>query len=222
MNPKQPTILSFNLQDFSQDEIDNLKQHLPITEINQANRFKQKLDQNRFVIARAKLRIELSKQLGIPTTELSFSKNEFGKPELNITQNSKGLNFNLSHSGDFILIAICEQRAIGIDVEKTSRKIEYLEIAKRFFHPDEYQFLSNCQGEDLKTTFFHIWTCKEAVLKAYGFGIAHGLNNFCVQPNPDKEPKVIFSLANCYSNAKLNTWNINQNYRAAYCIIEPN
>lgn len=65
------------------------------------------------------------------------------------------LKFNLSHSGDYTVIAISEEN-IGIDIQK-HKEIDYQAIQKRFFHKEE-------NSQTLRE-FYHLWAAKEAYLK---------------------------------------------------------
>ncbi len=90
-------------------------------------------------------------------------QNAFGKPEL-----PGGMQFNLSHAGDYAVLATCSG-SVGVDVERM-RPIDSMRIAKRFFHPDEYAYLSSLP--DPHAAFFSIWTLKESYVKALGFGFS--------------------------------------------------
>lgn len=85
--------------------------------------------------------------------EISFLEN--GKPFL-----KKGRGFiSLSHSGDYVLCGV-SKKLIGVDIEKF-RPIN-LRVARRFCSERE---LESCT--DL-TTFFRLWTLKEAYYKIKG------------------------------------------------------
>lgn len=100
---------------------------------------------------------------------IHFSKTPKGKPFL---EGIPKYHFNISHSGNFLAF-ISGNSDVGVDVEQKNRKLRSLDaLAKRFFSESEYSFLSEnpkkIQKEEL---FLYIWTRKEAVLKAAGFGI---------------------------------------------------
>ena len=58
-----------------------------------------------------------------------------------------------------------------IDVENTSREIDCLEIAERYFSSAEYMELEQLPEPLLKERFFELWTLKEAYVKAQGRGL---------------------------------------------------
>jgi 4'-phosphopantetheinyl transferase len=90
-----------------------------------------------------------------------------GKPYLR----DGSLHFNLSHSGDYALIAIASDAEVGVDIEQHRERVSWNEIAVRFFTKREVAVM---RGE---ADFFRFWVMKEAVLKAAGKGLAGGLAN---------------------------------------------
>ncbi|MCR5490950.1 MAG: 4'-phosphopantetheinyl transferase superfamily protein [Bacilli bacterium] len=76
---------------------------------------------------------------------------------------SDKMYFNVSHSHGFVALAIGEDSHIGIDIEKI-RPIK--EDLKKFVSSEEEFALAKDDS-----TFFEIWTSKEALLKAMGNGI---------------------------------------------------
>ena len=75
------------------------------------------------------------------------------------------INFNISHSSDWIILAFCKDHSIGVDLEAI-RDIDFLRISKRYFNQEEQIFLIN--SEDPKRLFFDLWSRKEAIIKAKG------------------------------------------------------
>ena len=114
--------------------------------------------------------------------ELIFKLGPAGKPYLDLFLKTP-LFFNLSHAGDFVLLGVSNRSEIGVDIEKI-KKLDCLNLAKRFFHLLEIDFLK--QEKDLKKQerlFFKLWVYKEAYLKAIGLGISYGLDRFAIDPN---------------------------------------
>ncbi len=81
---------------------------------------------------------------------------------------------NLSHSGKYAVCAVSD-KPIGIDIQLCDKAD--MEIAKRFFAPDEVEYLEN--GGD----FFEIWVKKESFIKAVGMGLGMSLKSFSVMDN---------------------------------------
>jgi 4'-phosphopantetheinyl transferase len=82
------------------------------------------------------------------------------------------LNFNISHSGNFVVVAFSID-PIGIDIEEV-RTMGFESIATSFTS-EEQAFLRNRNFN--KTDFYKMWVKKEAYLKATGVGIVKGLDS---------------------------------------------
>ena len=112
--------------------------------------------------------------------EAEISINEFGKPQL---LNSP-LQFNLSHSGNVILLAFSLNNPVGIDVEERREIKDLYSISGNYFHELEAKALSKLNQPLLSEAFFSCWTKKEAVIKALGLGLSMPLNAFEVEISP--------------------------------------
>ena len=73
---------------------------------------------HRFRSGRALLRGLLGTYLALPPDSLRFRYNHHGKPALDGQNGPDGLCFNLSHSGDLLVVALGRGREIGVDVEQ--------------------------------------------------------------------------------------------------------
>ncbi len=85
----------------------------------------------------------------------------FGKPRA-----ESGVCFNLSHSGDWVLLAVSDKE-IGCDIERL-RQVEALRMGKVVFTENEMALLR--QSTDRLGKFYELWTKKEALLKCMGKG----------------------------------------------------
>ena len=75
--------------------------------------------------------------------------------------------FNLSHSGDFVMLAISDT-PVGCDIEHLHKAI----LSHHVFHPQELARLRSLpEGDARNREFLRLWTAKEAFLKAIGTGI---------------------------------------------------
>ena len=110
--------------------------------------------------------------LNLSNADLSFDKNDYGKPYLLGFPN---FHYNISHTKNAIVIGISD-KPIGVDVEKI--KFADLKIAERFFCDNELaSILSN---REPNTAFYKIWTKKEAYIKWDGKGLSLPLTSFDV------------------------------------------
>jgi 4'-phosphopantetheinyl transferase len=166
-----------------------LRQILSPDERERADRFHFEVDRRRSIIGRGCLRLLLARILASPPDTLEIKYDEFGKPCLSAKHTA--LQFNVSHSGDVILIAIARGRAVGVDVEKIRTDLELDGIAARFFSINECKVLTSLVGPARYRAFFTCWTRKEAYVKARGIGLSLPLDQFDVSFLPHEEPKLL-------------------------------
>ncbi|MBC8087894.1 MAG: 4'-phosphopantetheinyl transferase superfamily protein, partial [Phycisphaerae bacterium] len=148
---------------------------LSADEIAKADRFHFSRDRHRYIRSHFALRTILARYAGTRAGSLAFNAGEFGKPHLQAGETTRSVEFNLSHSGDWAVVAVAN-RPVGIDVEQWDAGVEFLELATHFFSPAERAALGAlAPGPDLMQGFFQAWSRKEAYLKATGVGISDGL-----------------------------------------------
>ncbi|MEE0947479.1 MAG: 4'-phosphopantetheinyl transferase superfamily protein [Bacteroidales bacterium] len=124
------------------------------------------------LLAKQKL-LSIIKEKGL-SFDTTIAVEEKGKPFFLYNER---LHFSLSHTKSHIAIAL-HNKPIGIDIENT-RKCN-LSLAKRYFHSEEYSYLSSLPQEEQDQAFTKLWTLKEAFVKCTGEGIAGGFNKFSV------------------------------------------
>ena len=122
----------------------------------------------------ARLRELLGAYLRVDAAALGIERDVHGKPFLG-EPHAGALQFNLAHSADALIVALARTQALGIDIESTQRTRPWIELAQRYFTPAEGATLAGLPRERLGVVFVQLWSCKEAVLKALGRGIAFGL-----------------------------------------------
>jgi len=148
-----------------------------------AVRFVRDDARRRWSASRAFLRYVLAPYAGDEPGRLRFDVDVRGKPSLRRAalgmlspRRTAALHFNLAHSGDGVLVAVCAAGPVGVDLE-VRRSVRGAErLARRFFTPAEAAAVAECDEPERSTAFLLRWTCKEAVLKASGVGIAGGLD----------------------------------------------
>jgi 4'-phosphopantetheinyl transferase len=156
-------------------------------ERQRANRYAHVPSRHQFIVSRAMLRTLLGRYLALPPQEVRFVSGPQGKPVLD----SRKVHFNVSHTQGLALIAFARLGEIGIDVEQSRHCPTYLDMAERFFSPGEAAALRSLPAEHSAEAFFHVWTRKEAFLKALGLGLAHGLERFEVAVPPEQPARVL-------------------------------
>jgi 4'-phosphopantetheinyl transferase len=94
--------------------------------------------------------------------------NKFGKPRC-----GNKIDFNISHSEQYVVCAVTVDGKVGIDIEK----IKPVDIVNfnGYFSVDESADISSSPNRAKK--FFEYWTKKESILKADGKGFSTPLKN---------------------------------------------
>lgn len=145
---------------------------LSAEERERAARFHFARDASRFRLCRAMLRLGLGWYLGRNPREIVLRVGKYGKPYVD-----GGLFFNVSHCRALGVIGFATQGEVGVDVEAMDRSVEAMEIASSYFTANETAWIASHGMEaERARAFLRLWTRKEAVLKAAGWGIVHGLD----------------------------------------------
>ncbi|MDO4626601.1 MAG: 4'-phosphopantetheinyl transferase superfamily protein [Pasteurellaceae bacterium] len=82
----------------------------------------------------------------------------------------KNLDFNISHSGDWVAVAltISENAELGIDIEYPKKR-HFGDLLAHFANPNEQHWFA--QQANAESAFYRCWCIREAILKAQGVGI---------------------------------------------------
>ena len=142
------------------DSLKFLEQFLPVSRKQKLN--KQKLKKTQIIsIVEYFLVKHALKIKGLP----DFDYNENGKPSI---KNSK--HFNISHSGDWLVVAT-SNKPIGIDIQKnTPLKIS---VANRVCSESELNHLNTSTNQTVE--FTKLWTMKESFVKMKGGSVFQNL-----------------------------------------------
>ena len=136
-----------------------------------ADRRATALLQSRQLAASAMTRAVLAGYLDADPGSLAFESGAHGKPEL-ARSAWRWLRYNLSHSGDAIVVAVAVERAVGVDVEHVADLTDVEHLAERVLTPAERAIvLARPAGGERQRAFYRLWTLKEAYLKGVGTGI---------------------------------------------------
>lgn len=198
--PHHDYILKANRIDvwlFSLLEASDLRrQILSEDELLRADRFVFERHRRRFTVARSTLRQFLGCYLKQNPKHIQFDYLKNGKPFIK----ESNIEFNLSHSGDWGLLAIGQNEALGIDIEFFSSR-PYQGIAEELFSEEECMALKELPKTAKTLGFFHIWAQKEAFIKASGLGLSYPTKTFTV-------PHVIPTNTTIYDSLHNKNWHI--------------
>ncbi len=162
-------------------------------------RFRGEGDGERFLLGRGALRLILGSWLGCDPAGLVLGTGPHGKPELLSppptgpgTSGPDGgeqpPHFNVSHSGDLILLGFHLRRPVGVDVEQRRPVPEWESIARRCLPPGEWGAIGALPQDQREQAFLAAWCRLEAGLKARGMGL------FGTPPAPEEPDPEVWTL----------------------------
>ena len=148
---------------------------LTAVECERGERFKSDVLRRRYRIGRAATRKILGEWLGEKPNKLDIRVTEQGKPFI-----PEGPMFNVSHSERYLMIGVCADMELGVDIETVKPIDDFQSVARRQFSDRERDALAALPEEDRLCGFYRLWTRKEAVAKALGKGLAMDFTSFSV------------------------------------------
>ena len=191
--------------------VDILIKNLTPTEVKRAERYRHIKDKNRFIICRGILKYLLAKERHSDISEIQFENNINHKPYLSI---DKSLFFNVSHAGNYALIAIGHYE-LGVDVEFIDTNFHYNEILSNVFNEEEIDQINT--AENSRYQFYKFWTRKESIVKAIGKGIDDDITKI---PATDGTHALPSSLVCDFKKLSVFSFNLNDDYIGALAIAE--
>ena len=130
--------------DLCPSRLESLEPLLSSDEIERARRFRFQVHRDQFVARRGLLRNIRAQYLNVAPVEVHLQYEAHGKPVLARTCGERKLcsgrhaprvdelRFNLSHSPELALVAVAQERDVGIDLERIRPAIIKGKIAERF------------------------------------------------------------------------------------------
>ena len=133
-------------------------------------RLRKKEDKMRTLLAHAIVKMVLSEELQREPQDIPFKMNEYGKQGLA----GEERQFNITHSGEFILAAIGD-KPVGIDVEKNENR-DFSLFRDIWGEGQHAHFeLNDCRS------FYKVWTAKESYAKYLGTGLHSNMEEIILQ-----------------------------------------
>jgi 4'-phosphopantetheinyl transferase len=169
----------------STEELAHFHSLLAADEKARAERFYFERDRDRYIVGRGILRTLLAGYLDMQASEIRFVYGPQRKPAVDLPRGNKTLHFNLAHCNEWAAYVFGWERPVGIDLEHIRPVSDVDDLVQRFFSPRESTLIRSLSGEKKWDTFFQIWTCKEAILKAHGSGLTTPLDQFEISVGAD-------------------------------------
>jgi len=147
-------------------------------EIERINQFRFKEDFKLCLVGRLMIRKCVQLAIKIKWKDICLSRSEKGKPFLgNLLPSGQNFNFNISHQGDYTVLAASSNTNLGIDIMKyvkpNSTDIpSFFKLMKRQFVDSEWTYILSHKTEWKQLeAFYRMWCLKESYVKAKGIGI---------------------------------------------------
>ncbi|XP_061484677.1 L-aminoadipate-semialdehyde dehydrogenase-phosphopantetheinyl transferase isoform X2 [Rhineura floridana] len=136
----------------------------------------------------------IAEKLKIPWNEIKLQRTSKGKPVLAnvLSSTHSSFSFNVSHQGNYAVLAAEPDSQVGIDVMETSMPgsgsiPDFFRIMKRQFTEEEWRVIMSMNNEWLQLEMFHRhWALKESFIKAIGVGIGFDLQRIEFNVSPVK------------------------------------
>ena len=121
-----------------------------------AARFIFDRDREKWARARTILRTILAQYARTGPADLVFSYGEHGKPAL---RDYPGIGFNMSHAGDYAMVAVTREAQVGIDLEFMRPNLNLADLLRR---------IGETNLPETREELYQVWTGREARTKALG------------------------------------------------------
>ena len=185
-------------------QVRELTRFLAPDEYVRAQGFRFERDRRRFIVARGLLRVLAGRYLDADPAQLSFGHGRHGKPFLTDGCQGCDIQFNVARSHKLALLAFARSRRIGVDLERSRQIPEMAQIVGRVFTEQEQEVWVQTPSDQKLEAFYCTWTRKEAILKAFGQGLAYPMNTLDVgvkgdPSSPSFPVDQISTLAACWS-----------------------
>ena len=145
------------------------------TGLTRKEKIQKKRIQQQFV-----LRLLLGSYLGKPGKAIRIERSPSGKPSVS----DSNLEFNLSHSGSWLAIAVTTGHPIGLDIETNRPMRRPSELARRYFRTDEADAIEGLEEPERSRQFLIQWTAREALVKAADATLAESLAHLKLTIDP--------------------------------------
>ncbi|CAH1777189.1 unnamed protein product [Owenia fusiformis] len=147
-------------------------------------KFVFKKDAKSSMAGRLLLRKVISETLNIPYKDVKLGRTPKGKPVLETKMKTgfPNFNFNVSHQGEYAVLAAEPVYQVGIDVMDIAQPrgskstAEFFDLMSRQFTDHEWSNIKQPTSEmEQLGMFYRHWCLKESYVKAFGIGIGFNL-----------------------------------------------
>lgn len=162
---------------------------LTTAEQQRCNAYRLPDDRERCLRARAGPRQLLGAWRGCSASAVVLENGTYGKPFC-----PGGPQFNLSHSGDLIVLALHPRYRVGVDVEQIRSGLNWQPIAERVLSKSQQDLLKRLPAASQSIAFLAAWCALEAELKAMGSGFSGLKQSRSASSDPGQDPGLRWEL----------------------------
>jgi 4'-phosphopantetheinyl transferase len=147
-----------------------------------AGQFKVDSARDVFLTSRTVQRLVLARYLGCPPAAVQIARDcafcgaEHGRPYIR----QAPIDFSVSHTRNWLLIAVVGDGRVGVDVETVNAAKNVEDLAGHVLSPAEQEEFLLVPRPERASTFLRAWTRKEATVKLTGHGLVAPLSHLNV------------------------------------------
>lgn len=123
-----------------------------------------------FLAGHWQARVLAAEWLQADARRIALHRHDDGRPLLLVDGAPSSLSLSLSHSGDWLAIALATV-PVGVDVEMPRRARDLRALARFTFSPEEVAGLDHLDEAGYSAAFHRVWTLKESRGKRSGIGL---------------------------------------------------
>ncbi|MBR1019255.1 4'-phosphopantetheinyl transferase superfamily protein [Bradyrhizobium viridifuturi] len=166
----QVVVITMMTETLSTIQERQLKGGLSQAEGQRAQEFYWPADRRDYVVSHALLRMLLAEWLLYRPDGLILSPDvEGGKPRLH-NVGCQHVDFSLSHTNSLVAVTVATNDRVGVDVEALDRTL-VSSFPELVCSANEMRWLDGHAPQEKHNNMLRLWTLKEAVLKAVGYGL---------------------------------------------------
>ncbi|XP_063807636.1 L-aminoadipate-semialdehyde dehydrogenase-phosphopantetheinyl transferase isoform X2 [Pseudophryne corroboree] len=161
----------------------------------------------------------IAEKLTIPWNKILLERTAKGKPFLanDIAPQYPNFNFNVSHQGDYAVLAAEPEHQVGVDVMKTDlpgsgSTEEFFRLMHRQFTEREWHSIRS-MGSDWAQLdmFYRHWALKESFIKAIGVGLGFNLQRIEFEVSPiNMETGKVYTQTKMWLDDERENWSFEE------------
>lgn len=175
-----------NKEQLSTELTDCVERLIGPNEKGKASRYRRFQDKQAYLLGKVLLARQLENSGYSPELLKCLSYTEFNRPFIECIE----ADFNISHSGEYVICAFSVSQVVGVDIEKI-QPVNYNDF-NNILNANDNSTIEN--APDANHAFFKIWSAKEAILKADGCGLVDDIYKLEINSNKGIFNKKLYYL----------------------------